>query len=75
MFYGRKQNEPQIEKKAYSWLEQIRAEKNSIVDKFKEVVLTNKTAYETQALNHLYKNYCLSKQCLNCTIGIYCLKN
>ncbi len=50
-------------------LKQIKPEKNNIINKFKEVGIKAKSAYETQALIELKNNYCSKKLCLKCSIG------
>ena len=52
----------------------IPSEKNIIVDKFKEIGIISKNAFQTQALLQLKKEYCEQKKCLQCVIGIYLLK-
>ena len=51
------------------WLSQIPAEKNHILDLWKDLGAQIKNALEAQAFLHLYKNYCTSKRCLSCKIG------
>ncbi|PLX02678.1 MAG: DUF2851 domain-containing protein [Marinilabiliales bacterium] len=67
--YGRLNNKPTMEEKAINWLEQIKAENNLIIRNFKKLDISPKTAFHSQALIHLHKNYCDSKRCLNCRIG------
>lgn len=52
----------------------LSAEKNSIVDGWKNLGLKIKNALQTQSLNYHYKTYCTSKNCLNCSIGFKILK-
>ncbi len=67
--YGRLNNKPGMEEKAINWLEQIKAENNLIIRNFKNLGIHPKTAFHSQALIHLQKNYCERKDCLNCRIG------
>ncbi|MFD2910080.1 DUF2851 family protein [Flavobacterium ardleyense] len=53
----------------------IPPEKNIIVDKFKEIGVHSKNAFQTQALLQLKKEYCEQKKCLQCAIGVHLLKN
>jgi len=53
---------------------EISAEKNSIIDGWKNLGLKIKTALQTQSLIYHYKNYCSTKNCLNCSIGFKILK-
>ena len=50
-------------------MQQLRPEKNSIINKFSELKIDAKSAFETQALLELKNNYCLKKECLQCAIG------
>ena len=61
--------------KGFRLLEKIKAEENSVVKQWKEAQLTPHSAYESQALTELYKEYCSQKKCLNCSIGYSILKN
>lgn len=67
--YGRLNNKPSMEEKAINWLEQIKAENNLIIRNFQKLDIQPKTAFHSQALIHLHKNYCANKHCLNCRIG------
>ena len=53
----------------------ISPEKNIIIDKFKEIGIISKSAFQTQALLQLKKDYCEQKKCLQCAVGIHLLKN
>ena len=53
----------------------ISPEKNIIIDKFKEIGIVSKNAFQTQALLQLKKEYCEQKKCLQCAIGVHLLKN
>jgi hypothetical protein len=50
-------------------LEQLPAENNQITRKFKEIGLGVQSAFGSQALLMLKKNYCDHKKCLFCSIG------
>lgn len=54
---------------------QIKPEKNVIIEKFKELKINSTNAFETQALLQLKNNYCDKKRCLNCFIGKELLKS
>ena len=55
--------------KALELLEQIPEERNSIISGWKTLGQHVNTAYDSQALLHLKKNYCDEKKCLRCRIG------
>lgn len=55
-------------------IEQLPAEKNSIIENYKKYGLKAESALQSQALLELYANYCTSKRCLSCAIGNAILK-
>lgn len=61
--------------KGFRILEKIKAEDNSLVKQWKNANMHVESAYESQALTELYKEYCSQKKCLNCSIGYSILKN
>ena len=56
-------------------LQNIDAEQNNILEKWKEIGITANNALESQVLLQLYKKYCSDFECLNCKIGVNLLKN
>ena len=50
-------------------VQQLKAEKNSIADKFGTLIKVKKTALESQAFLQLKTNYCVKNKCLQCAIG------
>lgn len=50
-------------------VKQLQPEKNSIIDKFKQLDIPAKSALETQALLQLKNEYCSKQQCLSCVVG------
>jgi hypothetical protein len=61
-------NEAYIQK-ALKWLEAIAPEKNAITKIFTGLAIENKSAYDSQALLQLQKQYCAAKRCLECAVG------
>ena len=59
--------------KALTWLEQIDAEENKITIGFKEIGVPVLSAFDSQALLELKKEYCDAKRCLDCAVGNYLL--
>ena len=47
----------------------ISAEKNSVVHTFEQCHVPFRSAMHTQAILHLFHNYCSTKKCLECRIG------
>ena len=50
-------------------IQQIGAEDNSIIRLWRLLGQEAKTAADTQALLHLYQNYCQHHECINCEVG------
>lgn len=67
--YGSYHNKEIYKSKALTWLEHIRAEKNSITASFTRLKVSNVTAFDSQALIELKNQYCAVKRCLECAIG------
>ena len=54
---------------AYSLMEKIPAENNTIVRQWRVLGQEIHNAADTQALLHLYQNYCQHHECINCEVG------
>ena len=67
--YGQSINNQIYKDRAIMHLENIKAEKNSIISNFGNLNLDVKTAADSQALIQLKKNYCDKKRCMSCSIG------
>ena len=67
--YGRHRQDEQIVERAFSLLEQLRAEQNHITKMWRECGLEVGTAADSQALIQLKNEYCDRKDCLRCRIG------
>lgn len=50
-------------------LENIAPENNKITRLWTELQIENKNAYQSQGLIELYNQFCLKRNCLNCSIG------
>ncbi len=73
--YGHYHNENSYKDKALRWLEEIKAEKNSITKGFTSFQVESKTAFDSQALIQLKNEYCNKKRCLDCSVGNKLLRN
>ena len=73
-FYGEYHGKEAYKIKALTWLEHIRAEKNSITNGFTKLDISNQTAFDSQALIELKNQYCDAKRCLECSIGYSLLR-
>jgi len=67
--YSIKKDNPEMLERAYSLLERIAPEQNSIIEKWKQMGVNIQNGYDTQALLELKKQYCDEKKCLQCGIG------
>tara|TARA_R110001592_G_scaffold58067_6_gene176306 strand:+ start:1169 stop:2446 length:1278 start_codon:yes stop_codon:yes gene_type:complete len=72
--YGKTINDEEIVSKSLNWLEELKAENNSIITNWKALNINPNNALQSQALIELKNNYCSEKKCLNCSIGNKLLK-
>ena len=63
------QKQPALETKALAWLEEIAAEKNSVLSNWRKLAVPLANAADSQALLELKTQYCEKKKCLECSIG------
>ncbi|NUM32560.1 MAG: DUF2851 family protein [Bacteroidetes bacterium] len=73
--YGKYKDDEVLKEKAISILNNLTAEKNSIITKWKELGFDPKNSFQTQAILQLNNEYCNNYKCLNCSIGFKILKN
>lgn len=71
--YHKHQNE-NIGDEILAFYSEIQSEKNSIIKEWKKLGLKTRTSLESQSLIYHFKNYCKTKNCLNCSIGFKILK-
>lgn len=67
--YGQAHNRADLCDRAFTFLEKLKPENDRIARSWQSVGLEPETASDTQALNHLYNNYCTLRRCLACRIG------
>lgn len=67
--YGKKRNDENLSERAVTLLEKLKPEKNTVVTKWQFLGLKCESAFDSQALLQLKKNYCDEKKCLKCRIG------
>ena len=67
--YGKKRNDENLSERAVTLLEKLKPEKNAVVTKWQFLGLKCESAFDSQALLQLKKNYCDEKKCLKCRIG------
>jgi hypothetical protein len=68
--YGSHLNDEQLVGRAFKLLEELPAEQNAIVQKFRNAGVVINSAYASQSVLQLNKNYCSLKKCLHCSIGV-----
>lgn len=67
--YGKKNNSEKYCERAIHILENVKAERNSIVNEFKKYGVFPEHAFDSQAIIQLRKEYCDKRKCLYCRIG------
>lgn len=67
--YALHRNEKKQAEEAMQLMEKIPAENNTIVRQWRVLGQEIKNAADTQALLHLYQNYCQHHECINCEVG------
>ena len=72
--YARETDQPDLVERALELLEQLPAEKNSILQMYENLSFENRSAAQSQGLLQLNQEYCRSVKCLHCAIGNSVLK-
>lgn len=67
--YGDINDKIYLKDRAIQFLDELPAEENSIIDKWAELGIHARSAFESQALLQLKNKYCKDKKCLNCRLG------
>ena len=67
--YAYQKNNQDLKDKALQLLEQIPGENNAIISGWQKLEISSISAYDSQALIQLKKQYCDEKKCLQCRIG------
>ncbi len=72
--YGHAQSNLQLQHDALTLLQTIPAESNKIVNQWKLLGIKAYNAADSQALIHLYQEYCITHRCMHCDVGyqIFC---
>lgn len=73
--YALHQKNPVKAEQALRLMEKIPAENNTIVRQWRVLGQEVKNAADTQALLHLYQNYCQHHECINCEVGYKIFEN
>jgi hypothetical protein len=72
--YSQWNNDAELQNKVIEFYESLPFENNKITRKFVALRPDLSNALHSQSLTQLYNNYCTSKQCLHCGIGLYLVK-
>lgn len=72
--YGAITGDPGLAEKGLDLLNEIRPERNSLVNIWNSTSLKASNAFDSQALLQLRKSYCQRSRCLNCRLGHYLLR-
>lgn len=67
--YGHVNDSIEMKERALDMLDSIKPDRNSTVEKWGQLGVPVKTAFYTQALLYMKKEYCDAKRCLFCPIG------
>lgn len=67
--FGKVNGQLEMQEKALEFLQEIKAEKNKIIEEFSALNFQISSAFDSQALLQLYSEYCKNKRCLECAIG------
>jgi hypothetical protein len=67
--YGKSRDNNDICERALSFLEDLPAEENSILDEWQEAGIGAESAFYSQALIQLRNEYCKKRRCLECRLG------
>jgi hypothetical protein len=67
--YGKTHGYPEYSERSVSFLDQIRAEENSVISDWQSAGIEAESAFISQGLIHLREYYCKKRRCLDCRIG------
>ena len=73
--YGKARGNDNFCTRAVAFLENLPAEKNTIIRQWEELGLRNHNAFNSQSLLQLNNAYCQPKRCLHCAIGNRIVRN
>ena len=74
-YFYQKNHNPEIVDDIFEFYKQLKSEKNSVLDEWKNLGVKFENALQTQAFLYQYKTFCTQKKCLNCSIGFQLLKS
>ena len=68
--YAHHRDQPAYIDRAIALLEQLPAEQNRITEGWKELGLSVRSAFDSQASIELFNEFCTAKKCLSCQVGL-----
>ena len=73
--YAHYKSHPELAENALRLMEKITPENNTIIRQWRVLGQEVRNAADTQALLHLYQNYCQHHECINCEVGYKIFEN
>ena len=67
--YGKYRMKNELQDRVIRFLGELPAEKNEYINQWKAAGIMPESAFDSQAMLHLTKNYCKKRRCLECVIG------
>lgn len=67
--YGLNTRQENYKTKAIHWLQHLDGEKNTLTKQWVVAEVSNRSAFDSQALIELSNNYCTHQKCLDCSVG------
>jgi hypothetical protein len=67
--YGKIHDNREVSERALSFLDEIKAEANTIVNDWKKAGVEARSSFDSQGLIQLRNEYCKKRRCLDCRIG------
>ena len=75
MAYGEWQGNEEMVQRSIRLLESIPAEQNRYVQVWQDAGMLPFSAFDTQALLQLYREYCELHRCLHCRVGCWLMRH
>ena len=73
--YGQWQGDESASERALALLQSIPAEENRYISWWHDAGVEARTAFDTQALLHLAREYCERRQCMRCRLGCWLVRH
>lgn len=67
--FGKRKNKEDLIESVIDNFKKLQSEQNKIIKMWRNLGVESESAFDSQALIHQYKQYCLQKKCLDCVIG------